>query len=123
MPIALTNGPGVYVQELLNPVQPIVGVPTSVAAFYGQAPQGKVDYPFQVNSWADYENQFGGLSRDCPLSQAVYLFFLNGGTTAIVVRYNDPNVKTASAQAIQGHDARGQLAGRWGTALTSHSRH
>ena len=40
MPIPLTSGPGVYIQELPNPVQPIVGVPTSVAAFYGPAPQG-----------------------------------------------------------------------------------
>ena len=54
MPIQLTNGPGVYVQELPNPVRPIVGVPTSVAAFYGKAPQGQVDYPYQVNSWGDY---------------------------------------------------------------------
>ena len=76
------NGPGVYIQELPNPVQPIVGVPTSVAAFYGQAPQGMVDYPFQVNSWADYENEFGGLNRGYPLSYAVYLFFLNGGRRA-----------------------------------------
>ena len=37
----LTNGPGVYIQELTNPVQPIVGVSTSVAAFYGPAPQGQ----------------------------------------------------------------------------------
>ena len=93
MPIPLTSGPGVYIQELPNPVRPIVGVPTSVAAFYGPAPQGRVDYPYQVNSWADYENQFGGLDSSYPLSYAVYLFFLNGGTTALVVRYNDPNVQ------------------------------
>ena len=80
MPISPTY-PGVYIQELPNPVQPIVGVPTSVAAFYGAAPQGRVDYPFQVNSWADYEQEFGGLDRDYPLSYAVYLFFLNGGAT------------------------------------------
>jgi hypothetical protein len=90
MPIPLIYGPNVYVQELPNPVRPIVGVPTSVAAFVGVAPQGVIDYPFQVNSWADYENEFGSLSRDWPLSYAVYLFFLNGGTTALVVRNNDP---------------------------------
>jgi uncharacterized protein len=101
MPIPLIYGPNVYVQELPNPVQPIVGVPTSVAAFVGLAPQGVVDYPFQVNSWADYENEFGSLSSDWPLSYAVYLFFLNGGTTALVVRNNNPtdmvNCSIASA--------------------------
>ena len=78
--------PGVYIQELPNPVQPIVGVPTSVTAFYGQAPRGQVDYPYQVNSWADYEYEFGNLDSTYPLSYAVYLFFLNGGMTALVVR-------------------------------------
>jgi hypothetical protein len=90
MPIPLIYGPNVYVQELPNPVRPIVGVPTAVAAFVGVAPQGVIDYPFQVNSWADYENEFGSLSSDWPLSYAVYLFFLNGGTTALVVRNNNP---------------------------------
>ena len=96
MPVALDKGPGVYIQELPNPVQPIVGVPTAVAAFYGQAPEGMADYPFQVNSWADYENEFGGLASGYPLSYAVYLFFLNGGSTGLVVRYNDTSVPFAS---------------------------
>ena len=62
MPVAV-NYPGVYVQELPSAVRQIVGVPTAVAAFYGRAPQGQVDYPYQVNSWADYENEFGGVDR------------------------------------------------------------
>jgi len=90
-----------------------------VAAFYGQAPQGKVDFPFQVNSWADYENQFGGLSRDYPLSYAVYLFFLNGGTTALVVRFNDPNVKTASAELSKDTTLVASSSGEWAEQLTA----
>ena len=119
MPIPLTNGPGVYVQELLNPVRPIVGVPTSVAAFYGSAPQGRVDYPFQVNSWADYENEFGALSRDYPLSYAVRLFFLNGGSTALVVRFNDPVGTTASAQLSTDIVLDASSPGAWGTELSA----
>ncbi len=118
MPIPLTY-PGVYVQELPNPVQPIVGVPTSVAAFYGQAPQGIVNYPFQVNSWADYENEFGSLSRDYPLSYAVYLFFLNGGTAALVVRYADPNQPTASAQLSTDITLEASSPGAWGNELSA----
>ena len=54
MPVALTY-PGVYIQELPSAVRPIVGVATSVAAFVGLAPRGRTDFPVQVNSWADYE--------------------------------------------------------------------
>jgi uncharacterized protein len=109
--------PGVYLQELPSAVQPIVGVPTSVAAFYGRAPQGQVDYPYQVNSWADYENEFGGLDTSYPLSYAVYLFFVNGGATALVVRYNDPNVLTASAQLSGDITLDASSPGDWGTQL------
>ena len=116
MPPTLTY-PGVYVNELPSAVQPIVGVPTSVAAFYGRAPQGQVDYPYQVNSWADYENEFGGLDTSYPLSYAVYLFFVNGGTTALVVRYNDPNVLTASAQLSGDITLDASSSGDWGTQL------
>jgi phage tail sheath protein FI len=37
-------------------------------------------------SSSDYENTFGGLDPFFPMSYAVYLFFLNGGTQALVVR-------------------------------------
>ncbi|MBV9684761.1 MAG: phage tail sheath family protein, partial [Solirubrobacterales bacterium] len=92
MPVSLTY-PGVYVQELPNPVRPIVGVPTSIAAFVGTAPRGQVDDPIEVDSWLDYERTFGSLNPQVatldpavPLSYAVYLFFLNGGARALVVR-------------------------------------
>jgi phage tail sheath protein FI len=116
MPIPLINGPGVYIQELPSPVQPIVGVATSVAAFYGWAPQGQVDYPFQVNSWAGYENEFGGLDSDYPLSYAVYLFFLNGGATALVVRYNDLT-NPASVQLSADITLNANSPGAWGGGL------
>ncbi|MGA2829897.1 MAG: phage tail sheath C-terminal domain-containing protein [Streptosporangiaceae bacterium] len=121
MPIALTNGPGVYVQELPNPVHPIVGVPTSVAAFCGPAPEGAVDDPFQVNSWADYENEFGGLDSAYPLSYAVFLFFLNGGSTALVVRFHDANDKKFSAQLSKGQNPivlNASSPGDWGQELS-----
>ncbi len=116
MPIPLTY-PGVYVQELPNPVRPIVGVPTSVAAFVGVAPRGVVDYPYQVNSWAGYENEFGSLSSDWPLSYAVYLFFLNGGATALIVRDDNPddtvNYSTASVSLAGSSEGSGN-AGKTG---------
>jgi uncharacterized protein len=114
----LNLGPGVYIQELPNPVLPIVGVPTSVTAFYGQAPQGTVNDPFQVNSWADYENEFGGLDADYPLSYAVYLFFLNGGSTALIVRWDD-GTTPASAELSAGTTLVASSPGAWGGELTA----
>jgi uncharacterized protein len=113
-----TQGPGVYIQELPNPVLPIVGVPTSVTAFYGQAPQGTVNDPFQVNSWADYEREFGGLDADYPLSYAVYLFFLNGGSTALIVRYDDGSAP-ASAELSADTTLVASSPGAWGADLSA----
>jgi Bacteriophage tail sheath protein len=113
----LNQGPGVYIQELPNPVLPIVGVPTSVTAFYGQAPQGTVNDPFQVNSWADYESQFGGLDPDYPLSYAVYLFFLNGGSTGLIVRYDD-GTAPASAKLSGDTTLVASSPGAWGGDLS-----
>ncbi|BDB45507.1 tail protein [Mycobacterium kiyosense] len=102
-------------------MRPIVGVPTSVAAFVGLAPQGIVDYPFQVNCWADYENQFGGLDSDWPMSYAVYLFFLNGGATALIVRADNPsdttNYSVASLSLSSDITLQASSPGAWGTNL------
>ena len=118
MPVALTY-PGVYIQELPSAVRPIVGVATSVAAFVGLAPRGRTDFPVQVNSWADYERTFGGLDPAYPLSSAVYLFFLNGGSTALVVRNADPAQPTASAALSSDITLKASSPGVWGTDLTA----
>jgi uncharacterized protein len=118
VPISPTY-PGVYVQELPNPVRPIVGVPTSVAAFVGRAPQGRTDFPVQINSWSDYERTFGPLDPDVPLSYAVYLFFANGGATALVVRNSDPAETTASAKLSADITLNASSPGAWGTELTA----
>jgi len=107
----------VYVNELPNPVRPIVGVPTSVTAFVGTAPQGRTDYPVQCNSWSDYENTFGGLDPTVPLSYAVYMFFLNGGSTALVVRNSDPADQTAQAQLSKDIILEASSPGAWGDKL------
>ena len=118
MPVALTY-PGVYIQELPSAVRPIVGVATSVAAFVGLAPRGRTDFPVQVNSWADYERTFGGLDPAYPLSSAVYLFFLNGGSTALVVRNADPAQPTASAALSSDITLKASSPGVWGADLTA----
>ncbi|MCR0982747.1 phage tail sheath family protein [Roseomonas populi] len=85
MPDALTY-PGVYVQELPSGVRTIIGVGTSSTAFVDSFSRGPLDTAVQVTSWAAFERVFGGLRADSEGSYAVQQFFLNGGSTAWIVR-------------------------------------
>jgi phage tail sheath protein FI len=85
MPVTPTY-PGVYVEELPSAVRTITAVSTSVTAFVGFTPRGPVGVPVTLTSFADFERRFGGLTADSALSYGVQHFFLNGGSTAIVVR-------------------------------------
>lgn len=78
--------PGVYVEEVQSGIQPVAGVRTTIAAFVGKAKTGPVDDPVKTLSWRDFEQQFGGLSVENPLSYAIQDFFQNGGEQAYVVR-------------------------------------
>jgi phage tail sheath protein FI len=86
--MANVQRPGVYVQETLNPIAPVVG-PTSntVAAFVGANDRGPT-VPTLVRDWNDYVSKFGSwnttASNDLPI--AVYMFFVNGGSNAYVTR-------------------------------------
>jgi len=78
--------PGVYVQETLNPIAPVVGANSdSVAAFIGVNARGPLT-PTLVNSWSDYLNKFGGWGTNNNLALAVFLYFANGGSQAYVTR-------------------------------------
>ena len=81
--------PGVYIREIPSGVHTITGVATSITAFIGRAPRGPADAATVVNSFADYERQFGGLSLLSTMSFAVRDFFLNGGSQAIIVRVHN----------------------------------
>jgi len=85
MPVLLTY-PGVYIEEIPSGVRTITGVATSITAFLGRARLGPINEPITINSFGDFERQFGGLAVDCPLSYAVRDFYLNGGSQAIIVR-------------------------------------
>jgi phage tail sheath protein FI len=85
MPVTTTY-PGVYIEELPSAVRTIIGVPTAVAAFVGTAPRGAADRPVHITSFADYEQEFGGLDPTSDLSYAVYQFYQNGGSEAEIVR-------------------------------------
>ena len=82
--------PGVYIEEIPSGVHTITGVATSIAAFIGWANMGPTDRAVLVQSWSDFENQFGGLSSSSGvpnyLGYAVNQFFGNGGNQAYIVR-------------------------------------
>lgn len=116
--------PGVYIEEVPSGVRSIAGVATSIAAFVGYTARGPVDTPVRIFSFADFERQFGGLSGDSDLSYAVSHFFLNGGSTAWIVRV----ASGAAAAAIELQNETGGAgdvvltataiaAGNWGNKL------
>ena len=86
MPVALTF-PGVYIEEIPSGVRTITGVATSITAFLGRALTGPVNEPVTINSFGDFQRQFGGLHVGYPMSYAVRDFYSNGGSQAIVDLY------------------------------------
>jgi uncharacterized protein len=111
--------PGVYVNELPNPVRPIVGVPTSVTAFVGTAPQGQTETPVVCSSFSDYESNFGSLDPSVPLSYAVYMYFLNGGSQALVVRTGADGEPTYQAKLSADVILDATSPGAWGAGLSA----
>jgi phage tail sheath protein FI len=80
--------PGVYVQETLNPVAPVVGAASdTVAAFIGANDRGPAT-PTLIASWSDYTTQFGtwNTTANNNLALGVYMYFANGGSRAYVQR-------------------------------------
>jgi len=78
--------PGVEIREVSSGVRTITGVATSIVAFIGRAKRGPVNDATIINSFADYERNFGGLDLNSSMSFSVRDFFLNGGSQAIIVR-------------------------------------
>jgi hypothetical protein len=91
--------PGVYVEEVESGSRPIEGVGTATAAFVGFAADGPFDEPTLVTNWGQYTQVFGGFAEGCYLPQAVFGYFLNGGTTCYVVRIGHQNGNGSAEQA------------------------
>jgi phage tail sheath protein FI len=96
VPAPLTY-PGVYIEEVASGVRTITGVATSVTAFVGRAARGPVNLPIRVQSFAEFERNFGGLSRTSTLGYAVQHFFLHGGSEALIVRVFAGDAAAATA--------------------------
>jgi len=130
MPITPTY-PGVYIEEIPSGVRTITGVATSITAFIGRAPRGQTDTdgPVTINSFADYERIFGGLSLDSTMSYAVRDFYLNGGSQAIIVRlHNGAEAATITLPAYDSPASQSLVlvaanVGAWGANLSAHVDH
>jgi uncharacterized protein len=78
--------PGVYVEESPGGPPSITGVPSGVTAFIGRALRGPVNQVVPVRTQSEFDRIFGGLWNESTMSYDVQLFFLNGGTDALIVR-------------------------------------
>jgi len=103
MPQTLTY-PGVYVEEIPSGVRTITGVATSITAFLGRTEKGPKEAT-TINSFSDFERTFGPMDRDNPVSYAVWDFYNNGGSKAIIVRLFNDQVKNAAQNIVDAAKA------------------
>jgi phage tail sheath protein FI len=80
------GAPGVYIVEASSGIRPITTVATSIAAFVDYFSEGPLDRAVQIFGLTDFERVFGGVDPRSPASYAIEQFFLNGGSSAYVVR-------------------------------------
>jgi phage tail sheath protein FI len=122
MPITPTY-PGVYIEELPSGVRTITGVATSVTAFVGRARRGPTDKATPIHSFGEYERLFGKLWEESPMGYAVYHYFLNGGTDAVIVRVHNGDASTTATLTIRNEDDDANIIlvaaspGSWGSRL------
>ncbi|MET0540566.1 MAG: phage tail sheath subtilisin-like domain-containing protein [Variovorax sp.] len=109
--------PGVYVEELASGLRPVEGVPTSTAAFVGEAERGAT-MPRLVTSLQDFEHWFGGVDKpDRFLPHAVRGFFENGGKRLFIGRVVPAAATTAETDLGAGFTLRAIGPGSWGTRI------
>jgi uncharacterized protein len=84
--MAQVSFPGVYVNEIPSGSHTITGVATSIPAFVGMTKGGPINVPTTVLGFTDFARTFLADISQGELPDQVRQFFLNGGTTAIIVR-------------------------------------
>src|SRR5688500_3431927 len=118
--------PGVYVSEVPSGARSIEGAPTSTTIFVGETERGPIG-PTMVKGRADYERQFGGYFRvrdtaspeleptKVLTAYSIDGFFLNGGSSAYVVRAMDPG--GAEPDVAERGGVRASSPGVWGNSV------
>ena len=85
MPVQVSY-PGVYIDEQPSGSHAITPVSTSVTAFIGRARRGRLNIPTRVTSLARFQALYGNDASMGELVPQVGQFFLNGGSTAWIMR-------------------------------------
>lgn len=121
MPVTPTY-PGVYIEEIPSGVRTITGVATSITAFVGRAQRGPVNKATIINSFGDFERNFGGLWVESSLGYSVRDFYLNGGSQAVIVRLFHADTangaKPSKAKLTVGSvKLEAAYEGKWGSNL------
>ena len=120
--------PEVFVEESPSLGRFISEVPTSVAAFVGRAARGPCETPVTVTSFGGFVEVFGDLWAGSALGFAVRDFFVNGGSSAVIVRLYRPEIG-AGARPAKASLAVGSLTleavteGMWGNSLRARIDH
>src|SRR5436309_8511972 len=106
--------PGVYIEEIERGPKPIEGVPTSTAAFLGEAERGPIT-PRLVTSYKDYMRLFGDVFDPQKfLPYATNGFFENGGKRAYICRIVGGKAVAAEAGVDISFSIRAIGPGAWG---------
>src|SRR6185369_12573646 len=109
--------PGVFIEEIERGPRPIEGVPTSTAAFLGEAERGPVR-PLLVTSYKEYQRSFGDVFDPKKyLPYAVSGFFENGGSRVYVSRIVGDAAVSAKAAFGDTFTIRAAGPGLWGTRV------
>jgi uncharacterized protein len=114
--------PGVYF-ELQDAAPPVVrGVRMDITGFVGLAERGPLHQAVQINSWRQFQAQFGNFVPYGFLAYAVKGFFENGGRTCFIVRVAGATaakasytLKTATGEPVL--EIRAVNEGRWGNRI------
>ncbi|MGA9277335.1 phage tail sheath family protein [Ilumatobacter sp.] len=108
--------PGVYIQEAPSTSHVIGGDPTSNTAFVDVFERGPANVPQKISGWREFESMFGGFDRASRASYGISQFFLNGGSTAYVVRITGDRAVSATVELKEvGLTANGP--GTWGNQI------
>jgi phage tail sheath protein FI len=107
------NSPGIYVEEVDTGPRPISAVGTSTAGFLGVAPDAgaEVGKAIAVNNWSEFCRRFARDSTtSTDLSNAVYGFFLNGGSRCYVVNIGTGGTVAGNKGGLQALEAIDEIA-------------
>ncbi|MHB9833295.1 phage tail sheath family protein [Paraburkholderia terrae] len=108
--------PGVYIEEIERGPRPVEGVPTSTAAFLGEAERGSIT-PRLVTSYKDYQRWFGDVyDADKFLPYTVSGFFENGGKRMFICRVVGEGAATALMD-FGDFQVRAAGPGAWGNRV------